>query len=329
MGGLSRGLSLANSDKQGTLLGTISSLGQPLEQGGGASADSSTLPSRFGVFANGLGSFGDQDTTPREPGFDFHTAGFTVGGDYRFTNRLSLGMAFSYVQTNADFDSSAGNFSNKAYSLSAYGTYYILEKLYVDGIVTYGWDNYTTERNIPGTGTANGSPSGTHLAPSLSAGYNFNVGALTFGPTGRLEYVRVDIDAYREHGADPFNLSIRSQNVESLTTAFGGQATYAISTPWGVFSPLARFEWVHEYEGNSRQVIGSFTTTPTTSPTLFVSDIVYGVQTGNPDRDYFRLGGGLSATLQAGISAFLYYEAVLGRTNFTDNTFHAGVRFEF
>jgi hypothetical protein len=76
---------------------------------------------------------------------------------------------------------------------------------------------------------------------------------------------------------------------------------------------------VHEYEGNSRHVIGSFTTTPSTT----------GVQTGNPDRDYFRVGGGLSATLKAGISTLIYYEAVLGRTNFTDNTFHAGVRFEF
>ena len=326
---LPRGLSLATSDKQGTPLGVIGDLEQPLERGGGASADSSSLPSRFGVFANGLGTFGDQDTTPRIPGFDFHTAGFTVGGDYRFTNRFSLGTAFSYVQTNADFDFSAGNFSNKAYSLSAYGTYYILEKLYVDGIVTYGWDNYTTERNIPGTGTANGSPSGTHLAPSLSAGYNFNIGALTFGPTGRLDYVRVDIDAYREHGADPFNLSIRSQNVESLTTAFGGQATYAISTRWGVFLPLVRSEWVHEYEGNSRNVIGSFTTTPATTAAPLVSGIVYQVQTGNPDRDYFRLGGGVSATFKRGISAFVYYEAVLGLTNFTDNTFHAGVRFEF
>jgi outer membrane autotransporter protein len=287
------------------------------------------MQSRFGVFANGQGSFGDQDATLQVLGFDFHTAGFTVGGDYRFTDRFLLGMAFGYVKTNAEFDSSAGNFSNKAYSLSAFGTYYILEKLYVDGIVTYGWDNYTTERNVTGTGTAKGSPSGTHLAPSLSAGYNFNLGALTFGPTGRLEYVRVDIDAYREHGASPFDLSIRSQTIESLTTAFGGQATYAISTSVGVFLPLVRAEWVHEYEGNSRRVIGSFTTTPATPTAPLVSDIVYGVQTGNPDRDYFRLGGGVSATFRAGISAFVYYEAILGRTKFTDNTFHAGARFEF
>jgi len=71
LSGLPRGFSLAKSDQHDTPLGTISSLGQPLERGGGASADSSSPPSRFGVFANGLGSFGDQDTTPREPGFIF------------------------------------------------------------------------------------------------------------------------------------------------------------------------------------------------------------------------------------------------------------------
>jgi len=327
LGSLSRGVALATSDP---LLGTISKLAQPLEWGGGASADSSSPPARFGAFANGQGSFGDQDVTPRQPGFDFHTAGFTIGGDYRFTDRFLLGMAFDYVQTNVNFDASAGSFTNKAYSLSAYGTYYILEKLYVDAIVTFGWDNYDAQRNVQGTGTATGTPSGTHLAPSLSVGYNFNVAAFTFGPTGRLEYVRVDIDAYREHGADPFNLSIRSQTVESLTTAFGGQASYAISTPWGVFLPLIRSEWVHEYEGNSRHVVGSFTTNPVTPPTLTsVSPTVFSVGTGSPDRDYFRLGGGVSGTFKAGISAFLYYEAVLGRTNFVDNTFHAGARFEF
>src|SRR5262245_24227904 len=138
-----RGVSFLDGGKLGTI-GTIGSLAQPLQQGGGASADSSSLASRFGVFANGLGSFGDQDTTPRQSGFDLHTAGFTIGGDYRFTDRFSLGMAFDYVKTNAEFDSSAGNFSNKAYSLSAFGTFYILEKLYVDGIVTFGWDNYET-----------------------------------------------------------------------------------------------------------------------------------------------------------------------------------------
>ncbi len=244
------GLSL-DKTAGGAPLGAVTSLASPPEWGGGASADSSSVPSKLGFFANGQGSFGDQDATSREPGFDFHTAGASVGGDYRFTDRFISGLAFGYLRTNADFHSSAGDFTSDAYSLSAYGTYYVLDKLYVDGIVTYGWNTYDTERNVANTGKAKGSTAGTHVSPGVSAGYNFNSGAFTFGPTGRVEYLRVDINAFREHGADPFNLSIRSQKIESVTTALGGRLTYAIATPWAVLLPLVRSEWVHEYKGDS------------------------------------------------------------------------------
>jgi outer membrane autotransporter protein len=313
----------------GSLPGTLTSFASPPEWGGGASADSSSILGKFGIFANGQGSFGDQGATSREPGFDFHTAGVSVGGDYRFTDSFISGMAFGYLRTKADFHSSAGDFTSDAYSLSAYGTYYIFEKLYIDGIVTYGWNTYDTERNVANTGSAKGRTAGTHLSPSVSVGYNFNIGALTFGPTGRVEYVRVDINAFREHGADPFNLSIRSQKIESVTTALGGQVMYAISTPWGVLLPLVRSEWVHEYKGDSRQLIGGFTVDPATLAANLVSNTVFAVQTTSPNRDYCNLGAGLSATFKSGVSAFVYYEAALGRTNFTDNTFHAGVRVEF
>ena len=101
-----------------------------------------------------------------------------MGGDYRFTDRFISGLAFGYLRTNADFHSSAGDFTSDAYSLSAYGTYYVLDKLYVDGIVTYGWNTYDTERNVANTGKAKGT-AGTHVSPGVSAGYNFNSGALS------------------------------------------------------------------------------------------------------------------------------------------------------
>jgi hypothetical protein len=53
------------------------------------------------------------------------------------------------------------------------------------------------------------------------------------------------------------------------------------------------------------------------------------VPTNNPDRNYFNLGAGLSATFTRGVSAFVYWETVLGRQNFTANSFTGGIRFEF
>jgi outer membrane autotransporter protein len=105
-----------------------------------------------------------------------------------------------------------------------------------------------------------------------------------------------------------------------VTTALGGQAAYAISTTWGVLSPLVRFEWEHEYKANSRTVTASVLADPATA---------VAVQTSSPDRDYFNLGTGLSATFKGGVSAFFYYEAVVGRANFTNHGFTGGVRLEF
>ena len=53
------------------------------------------------------------------------------------------------------------------------------------------------------------------------------------------------------------------------------------------------------------------------------------IPTDNPDRDYFALGAGVSAVFSKGVSAFLYYETVLGLRDVTRHAFTAGVRLEF
>jgi outer membrane lipase/esterase len=282
------------------------------------SAVASSLPSRLSAFANVQGSFGNQDDTAREPGFDFHTVGATVGADYRFTDQFILGLAGSYLRTSLDLDGSAGDSRANGYSLSAYTNYYILEKLYVDGIATFGWNTYDTERNnTDGNGTARASTDGPQYSFSVGSGYDFNVGPFAFGPAVRVDYVRVHIDSYHETGAGPSNARIDSQTIESLTTNVGGQARYVVSTAWGVLSPFVRAEWVHEFMGDNGTV------------TARVGSTVVTLQTNTPDRDYLNLGIGTSATFKKGVSAFIDYDVVLGRTNFTSHAFTGGVRIEF
>jgi outer membrane autotransporter protein len=308
-----------NIDGKSVPLGAVTSLVP--SSGGGASADRSSLLSRLGIFATGQGSFGTQDATSREPGYDFHNAGLTLGGDYRLTDQLILGMAFGYLRTKAAYDSSAGSSTANGYNISAYGTYYLSDKFFVDSIVTGGWNTYNNERNIPdASATANSNTNGNQFSVSAGTGYNFQMGPFGFGPTGRVTYVWVHINGYEESGASPFNVSVSAQNIQALTTDFGGQATYAISMPWGVLTPLIRLEWEHEYLGNSRTVTATLVSAPLASATA---------QTNSPDRDYLNLGAGVSATLKGGVSAFLQFDTVLGRSNFTNYAFNTGVRLEF
>ena len=308
------GLSLSTDD--GSLpSGIVASL-----TGGGASADGGSILSRLGVFATARGSFGRQDETLREPAFDFHTLGITLGADYRFTEQLILGLAFGYLRTNSDLDAAAGDSRTNGYSLSGYTNYFITDRWYVDSIATFGWNAYHTERDIIGANaTARGRTDGTQFAISTSTGYNFNTGPFTFGPTFGVNYIRAHIDGYEERGGEPFNVRIDGQTIESVTTALGGQAMYAISMGWGVLMPQLSFDWDHEYKGDSRTVTGTVVAAPATVTT---------VQTNRPDRNYFNLGVGVSATFRGGVSAFLRFDEVLGRENFTSHSFNLGVRFE-
>ena len=259
----------------------------PGNGGNGASADKTGPLSRLGVFANGQGSFGDQDATSREPGFDFHTAGLTVGADYRILDPLVVGLAFGYLRTNTSTDAAAGDSRVNGYSFSIYGNYYVLPKLYIDAIVMGGWNDSNVKRNTP-TGVAEAEPGGNQFSIGSSVGYDFSMAGFTFGPTARVAYVRIHIDGYQETGAGPSNSRVGSQTVESVTTDLGGQINYAISFGWGVLSPLLRFEWEHEYKGGSRIVNAGLVSDPATSVAF---------ATSKPDRDYFNLGAGITATL--------------------------------
>lgn len=315
------GLSL-NVDGESAPVGLAASQLFSLAKGTGASADSSPL-ANLGVFANGLGTFGDQRASSREPGFDFHTAGVTAGADYRVLPQLVLGLALGYGSMKNEFDGGAGDVSAHGFSVSGYGGF-TLGGFHLDTILTYGWIGYDTERNIFGPAgkvTAKGSPDGDQFAVGANTGYDFTFGPLTVGPTVRVTYITVAVDSFAEHGAGDFDLRVRRQTQESLTTSFGGEVSYAISVPFGVLTPLVRFEWEHEYLGGSRLVSGTLVTDST--QTLF------GARTNSPDRDYFNLGAGLTGTFRSGISAFFYYEALLGRERTTNHSFTAGVRFEF
>ena len=316
MSGLSLGI-----DGQTMPLGAVASLVTGAD--GGASADPSSPLSALGLFVNGQGSFGHQRTTEREPGFDFHTSGVTLGADYRFTPQLILGGAAGYVSTKADLQDPGGVFDTRGLSASAFGTYYV-DQFYVDGIATYGWNHYDTKRHIVFADlarTAKGDTDGRQLALSVGGGYDFPLQALTLGLHGRINYVNVAIDKFGERGADLFNLRVDDQKIESLATVLGSQISYAVSMPWGVLMPTVRGEWEHEHKGDGRTIRGSLLADPLAT--------ALGTRTNDPDRDYFNLGAGLSATFQRGVSAFVYYETVLGRANFTNHSFTGGIRLEF
>lgn len=293
-------------------------------RGGGASADTPNPLERLGVFINGSGSFGDRDGTADEAGFDFSTKGVTAGADYRFTDELIFGGALGYVSNTLDFNSSRGDQDINGYTLSGFGTWYQSERTYVDAILSYSRNNFDMGRRIRFGATdvtAKGETDGREFAASIGGGYDFSRKALSFRPFARVNYISAKIDAYGEKSAGGLELAYDNQDVKSLAILLGGQASYALSTRHGVFSPQVRLEWAHEFEDEQRDITARFLKDPTSGR--------FEISTDNADRDYFNLGMGVTAVFAEGRSAFIYYETMLGRENLTKHSIAVGLRIEF
>ena len=301
--------------------------------------------SRLGFFANGTYTSGDKDTIQQvaedgvadiiEPGFDFDGIGVTAGIEYRINNNFVLGLAFSYQATDADLDADAGSVDINSYSVSIYGIYYV-SKFYVDGIVTFGWSDVDLDRTIRYTiaavdgttsvsQTARSDTDTKQYSLSFGVGYDFNAGGWTLSPLVRVNYIRLDIDGYQEtidntNTGFGWALVFDDQEVESLTSVVGGQISYAISTAFGVLLPQVRGEWEHEFKDDRRTLTARFVHDPERAPIQFSTDA--------PDRDFFNIGVGLSAVFRGGVSAFAYYETVLGLDDVTIHTVTVGVRKE-
>jgi uncharacterized protein YhjY with autotransporter beta-barrel domain len=349
------GLNLKEPTLPGTLVATLG----PFAAASSTTPNTTTItPSPFsnlGLFVNGLFSVGDKDPTNNEDGFDFHTYGVIAGVDYRFTPKLVLGGAFIYQSIDNDLDNTTtllnniptsvngGSADTRSYGFSLYGTYYVLEQFYVDGLLGFGWNNYSLDRAIiyglgttaSGTGPggttppvnqlAQAEPDGHQFSFNVGAGYDFRQGALAFGPLIRLQYLKLNIDGYQEkiNNTNPgfgWALAQDSQDVESLTMVLGGRAAYAISTGLGVLLPQVRIEWEHEFKNDSRILTAQFLNDPQRQPIRFTTD--------NPDRNYVNIGVALSATFRGGISAFIDYTTVVGLSNISRHDITLGIRGE-
>lgn len=302
--------------------------------GGAAGSDTAMDFGRWSVFVNGSIGVGDKDRTDNVAGYDFDSIALTLGADYRFSDNLVAGAALGYSRNDTDLDANGGDLEADGVSLSLYGTYYQESGLYLDGIFNYGRNDYDQRRNIRYTiGTVDVNQAalsdfdGNQWSAAFGGGYSMSRGALTFGPTARLEYVKTDVDGYQERMRDPtapgggWAARINSQEVESFNIQLGGEVSYAMSTSWGVLLPNVQLEWVHEFEDGAQNVVGHLV--QDTSRTLF------SLPTDVLDEDYFNLSLGLSAQFAQGRSGYIQFRKLLGYSDLDAYTIAAGFRMEF
>lgn len=294
--------------------------------------------SRWGFFAAGTIGRGEAEAGSVNPAYDFDIEGVTAGLDYRKSDQWIIGGSFGYTRQDTRLPGDRGGLDTTGWSISAYTTYYQADSWYLDGVLTYGQNDYELLRRISYTlPLAGGGSTSIHqeaqadaggdlLSTAFTVGRDWNIGAIGIGPYARVLYTRLGFDDFDEEllpgvAGSGLGLHIENRDVTSLASVLGAKFTYTHSTGWGVLMPHLQLEWEHEFKDDPQAIEARFINDPTGSAMLVRGDPL--------DRNYFRLGLGLSMVLTRGRSGFFYYERLSGMNGMAQSNLALGFRMEF
>lgn len=333
--GGSKGLSLAGLNlKYGNSVVTGEQMEAALDEsrdalGMGASGDEMLAASRVGLWVRGDLSFGDQDSTALESGFDFDAQTLTGGLDYRVNENLFVGTSLSIGKAEVDFDDKLATTDTDNYALAVYGSLY-RGASYFDAVLSYGWSDVDTVRNIAYQDVggsvdrvAKGATDGNEYYISLNVGHTFDFGGIRFDPLVRFFYLDGEFDGFTETGAGGLDLTVDKQSFESMSLTASGQLSYTFLPSWGVVTPYVRLEYTSEFEDSADGVRYRFANDP-----FSAGEDSLLIDVDDPDSSYFIYGAGVAAQFAFGVSAFVSYQALGSYENLSGEIISLGMRWE-
>jgi uncharacterized protein with beta-barrel porin domain len=282
-----------------------------------------TENNRWGVFINGSGDFvnvGDDDSNA--PGYHITTGDFTFGADYRVSDHFAVGINGGYASSQADLVND-GRVDVDGGKIGAYATVFgkgfFGGKIYIDGAIGGGLNSYNTLRTGLQDELVRGDTDGTEFNAIISYGSDWTFGCFNIGTWSTFQYTNVNIDKFTEEGSLA-PLEIQDQGEDSIRGTSGLRASYDIKAGRTLLRPEIRAAWQHEYGDPAYQV---------DSRLASGAGSIFRVRGPNIGRDAALVGAGLNVQWCPRVSTYVYYDGILGRSNYDNNAVTGGLRVGF
>ncbi len=296
-------------------------------RGAGASADESSILSKFGIFASVQLEDAERDKTDLENGYDADSTVFTIGADYYLSESLLIGSTLGINRNELEYASSDGSLDTDITTLSVFGAYFQDNfSFYLQA--GYGWTEFDSNRNVSyGTdtlgidATLTSATKGTQQSINSRAEWEWQSGVLRVIPFARLDYLNNDTDAYGEQGTTGLEMSFDNQSASQLTLAAGVQSTYTLTPSWGVLVPSIGLTYLSEVDSNRDPIVARFAVDPDAAR-------AYTLENDGGDTSFYQLSIGTSAVFVHGFSAFAEYTTYLGYENLSVSQLQLGMRYE-
>ena len=277
--------------------------------------------SRWGLFADGGAVFGSQRSSSNQTGYNFTLGGFTLGADYRVSDKLLVGLATGYSNTASGFYGTGGSVTVNTIPFNAYAAYFA-GPLYAYGSLGYALNLYNLRRaiNFDGIGrTATSSTTGNQFNLYGETGYDLKFRRFILTPAATLAYSALWLDGFMEANAGALNLKLDPQNASSVQTGVGARVTVPLKVGAATVVPQAYAFYQHEFANGSRGL----------NANLSQGSSTFTWETDAAGRNFALVGASLTAGLKKNLYAQVNFSAEVGRGQTTAQYLNAGLRYEF
>ena len=267
-----------------------------------------------GVWVQSLYSDATQSQRKGVEGYKANSSGLSVGADGKINDQLTLGVAYSYLNT--DVKSQGRNTTQvDGHAFTLYGGYEH-GNYFVDASLTAGMNNNQGKRHIAGT-TAKSTYDSTLLGLDVTGGYTYTVNdQLLLEPRLAARYSLVDIDGFSEKGSSA-SLKVKEQRFTAFEVGAGLRVAANYPLGKGTLVPQAKLMFYQDIMSDDT----STTSTYVQGNTPFVTT---GAKSA---RSSYEAGVGADYKLGA-VTLGLNYDHV-GKSGFDADTFTAKVRYDF
>lgn len=267
-----------------------------------------------GLWIKALGSQVEQDRRDGIEGYDANLSGLAIGSDAKVTDQLTLGLAYSYL--NSDISADGGNKAEiDGHAITLYSGFE-QDAWFLDSSLTLGLNHNDSKRYIAGT-TAKADYDSQMVGLNVLGGYGFKLGnGVLLEPRAAARYGRVDIDSYSEKGSIAA-LRVEDQRYEVAELGAGLRVAGSLPLGQGTLQPEAKVMVYHDFAADQVATTASFTFGG--SPFVAAGS--------SPARTHYEAGIGLDYKLAATTFGVSYDYS--GKQDFQADTFQAKVRYDF
>jgi len=262
------------------------------------------------VWVQGMFNKSKLDDTSKAKGFDADSNGVALGIEKFINKDVKVGAGYAY--TNTDIDGFMRSTDVDTHTAILYGEYKP-SNWYVNGIATYGWSDYSEDKNVAGVGVKADYDVETFGLQAMT-GYDMQVKGFGFTPEAGLRYVHIKQDAYK----DSADQSVSANDSDILTGVIGAKVSKNFELSNGMnIKPEARIAATYDLFNDD-----------VNSVVTLANGSAYAVEGEALDRFGMEFGAGVTAEVNDNVELSLGYEGKF-REDYQDHTGLINTKYKF